>query len=99
TQVTGEMINGFHVMRSFGGEAYEKQRFEKASKTNFQQNMKIVTTAAANTPLITLIIAVAMAALIFIALTFMEMKDPAKFVAYMTAVAAILPSLRRLGEV
>ncbi len=99
TQVTGEMINGFHVMRSFGGEAYEKQRFEKASKINFQQNMKIVTTAAANTPLITLIIAVAMAALIFIALTFMEMKDPAKFVAYMTAVAAILPSLRRLGEV
>jgi subfamily B ATP-binding cassette protein MsbA len=32
TQVTGEMINGVRVMRSFGGEDYEKQRFEAASK-------------------------------------------------------------------
>lgn len=99
TQVTGEMINGFRVMRSFGGEDYEKQRFAAASKKNYQQNMKIVVTAAANTPLIQLIVALAMAGLIFVALTFMEIKDPAKFVAYMTAVAAILPSMRRLGEV
>lgn len=99
TQVTGEMINGYRVMRSFGGEAYERQRFETASKRNLQQNMKIVVTAAANTPLIHLIVASAMAVLIFIALTFMEMKDPASFVAYMAAVAAILPSMRRLGEV
>lgn len=99
TQVTGEMINGFRVMRSFGGEDYEKERFAVASKKNYQQNMKIVVTAAANTPLIQLIVAVAMAGLIFVALTFMEINDPAKFVAYMTAVAAILPSMRRLGEV
>lgn len=99
TQVTGEMINGYRVMRSFGGEAYEKQRFEQASKRNFQQNMKIVVTSAANTPLIHLIVATAMAVLIFVALTFMEMEDPASFVAYMAAVAAILPSMRRLGEV
>jgi subfamily B ATP-binding cassette protein MsbA len=99
TQVTGEMINGFKVMRSFGGETYEKQRFEQVSKKNLQQNMKIVVTAAANTPLIQLIIAIAIATLIFIALSFMEINDPAKFVAYMTAAAGMLPSMRRLGEV
>ena len=99
TQVTGEMINGFRVMRSFGGEDYEKQRFEAASKKNYQQNMKIVVTSAANTPLIQLIVAAAMAALIFIALTFMEIQDPARFVAYMTAAGMMLPSMRRLGEV
>lgn len=99
TQVTGEMINGVRVMRSFGGEDYEKQRFEAASKKNYQQNMKIVMTAAANTPLIQLIVAAAMAALIFIALTFMEIKDPAEFVAYMTAAGMMLPSMRKLGEV
>ena len=99
TQVTGEMINGFKVMRSFGGETYEKQRFEQVSKKNLQQNMKIVVTSAANTPLIQLIIAIAIAALIFIALSFMEINDPAKFVAYMTAAAGMLPSMRRLGEV
>jgi subfamily B ATP-binding cassette protein MsbA len=99
TQVTGEMINGFKVMRSFGGETYEKQRFEQVSKKNLQQNMKIVVTAAANTPLIQLIIAIAIATLIFVALSFMEINDPAKFVAYMTAAAGMLPSMRRLGEV
>lgn len=99
TQVTGEMINGVRVMRSFGGEAYEKQRFEAASKKNYQQNMKIVVTSAANTPLIQLIVAAAMAALIFIALSFMEITDPAQFVAYMTAAGMMLPSMRRLGEV
>lgn len=99
TQVAGEMINGVRVMRSFGGEDYEKQRFEAASKKNYQQNMKIVVTSAANTPLIQLIVAAAMAALIFIALSFMEMAEPAKFVAYITAAGMMLPSMRRLGEV
>jgi subfamily B ATP-binding cassette protein MsbA len=99
TQVAGEMINGVRVMRSFGGEDYEKQRFEAASRKNYQQNMKIVVTSAANTPLIQLIVAAAMAALIFIALSFMEIADPAKFVAYMTAAGMMLPSMRRLGEV
>lgn len=99
TQVTGEMINGVRVMRSFGGEDYEKQRFADASKKNYQQNMKIVVTSAANTPLIQLIVAAAMAALIFIALTFKEITDPATFVAYITAAGMMLPSMRKLGEV
>lgn len=99
TQVTGEMINGVRVMRSFGGEDYEKQRFAETSNKNYQQNMKIVVTSAANTPLIQLIVAAAMATLIFTALSFTEIADPAKFVAYITAAGAMLPAMRRLGEV
>lgn len=99
TQVTSEMIGGYRVMRSFGGEAYERQRFAAASKKNYQQNMKIVVTAAANTPLIQLIVAFAIALLIFLALSVMDLKSPAEFVAYMTAVGAILQPMRRLGEV
>lgn len=99
TQVSSEMINGYRVMRSFGGEAYERERFYQASRRNYQQNMKIVVTAAANSPLILLIVACAMAGLIFLALNVMELDNPASFVAYMTAVGAILHPLRRLGEV
>lgn len=99
TQVTSEMINGYRIMRSFGGEDYEKQRFAAASKKNYQQNMKIVVTAAANTPLIQLIVAFAIAGLIYLALNVMELGDPAAFVAYMTAVGAMLQPMRRLGEV
>ncbi len=98
-QITNEMIGGYKVMRSFGGERYEKERFEKTSQNNLKQNMKIVVTSAANTPIIHLLVALAIAFLIFVALTFMEIKDPAKFVAYMTAAAAIMPAARKLGEV
>lgn len=99
TQVASEMINGVRIMRSFGGEDYEKTRFEAISQKNYIQNMKIVLTSAANTPLIQLLVAFAMAALIYVALTYLDLKNPATFVAYMTAVGAILQPMRRLGEV
>jgi ATP-binding cassette, subfamily B, bacterial MsbA len=99
TQVSGEMVNGHKVMRNFGGESYERERFEAVSYKNYLQNMKIVVTSAANTPVIQLLVAVAMAALIFVAMSVTKMRDPAEFVAYIGAVAAMIQPLRRLGEV
>jgi subfamily B ATP-binding cassette protein MsbA len=99
TQVSGEMVNGYRVMRSFGGEPYERQRFETASKQNYFQNIKIVLTSAANTPVIQLLVAFAMAVLIFVAMNVTKMRAPAEFVAYIGAVALIIQPLRRLGEV
>jgi ATP-binding cassette, subfamily B, bacterial MsbA len=99
TQVSGEMVNGFRVMRSFGGEPYEQARFEKVSQKNYLQNMKIVMTAAANAPVIHMLVAFAMALLIFLAMSITNMRDPAEFVTYLVAVAAIIQPLRRLGEV
>ncbi|RYF96867.1 MAG: lipid A export permease/ATP-binding protein MsbA [Chitinophagaceae bacterium] len=99
TQVSGEMINGYRVMRTFGGEVYERSRFKKVSKRNYLQNMKIVMTSAANTPVIQLLVAFAMALLIFIALTFTNMREPSEFVGYMTTIGLILQPMRRLGEV
>jgi subfamily B ATP-binding cassette protein MsbA len=49
--------------------------------------------------LIQLIVAFAIAFLIFLALNVMELGNPAEFVTYMTAVGAILQPMRRLGEV
>jgi len=99
TQVSGEMVNGYRVMRSFGGEQYEKQRFDVVSKKNYAQNMKIVITSAANTPVIQMLVACAMAVLIFVAMNVTKMRQPAEFVAYIGAVALIIQPLRRLGEV
>jgi ATP-binding cassette, subfamily B, bacterial MsbA len=99
TQVTGEMVNGFRVMRSFGGEPYEQERFEKVCQKNYLQNMKIVITSAANVPVIQLLVSLAMALLIFLAMSITNMRDPAEFVTYLGAVAAIIQPLRRLGEI
>lgn len=99
TQVSAEMVNGYRVMRSFGGEEYEQQRFAAVSRKNYLQNMKIVVTSAANTPVIQFMMAVAMAALIFVAMSVTKMREPAEFVAYIGAVAAMIQPMRRLGEV
>lgn len=99
TQVSAEMINGVRVMRTFGGEAYEQKRFIDASEKNYLQNMKIIITSAANSPLIQLLVSCAIALLIFAALSFNIKQDPAHFVTYMAAVGSILQPIRRLGEV
>ena len=44
THVTSETISGFRVVRSFGGERYESDRFLKASTENRQRGLKMVRT-------------------------------------------------------
>jgi subfamily B ATP-binding cassette protein MsbA len=99
TQVTTEMINGVRVMRTFGGETYEKDRFNAVSQKNYVHNLKSIMTTAASTPMIQVLVAIAMAGLIYAALTYADLKNPATFVAYITAVGMILNPIRKLGEV
>lgn len=99
TQVASEMIHGYRVMRSFGGEEYEKRRFNQASWQNYVQNMKIVLTASLNTPLVQILVALSMGLLLYVALTVMELNDPGAFVAYFVAAGMVLKPLRQLSEV
>ncbi|MBB3170014.1 lipid A export permease/ATP-binding protein MsbA [Simiduia aestuariiviva] len=99
THIASEMINGYRVMRSFGGEQYEKDRFEKASLRNTKQNMKISLTSSANTPVIQILVAIAMGFVVYLALTFMGTSEPGAFVAYITAAALIPKPIRQLSEV
>lgn len=99
THVASEMIQGYRVMRSFGGEQYEKQRFHDASKNHFRQSMKMVTTEAVSTPVLQWIVASAMGLLMFFALTFMDTDNAGAFIAYITAAALIPKSLRQLSSV
>ena len=98
-QITGEMISGYKVMRSFGGEEYERQRFAKASDNNYAQNMKIVLTSNANAPIMHLLIAFSMSMLIYAALSVMELNSTAQFFGYITAIGMIIQPIRQLGEV
>ena len=64
THVSSEMISGHRVVRIFGGEAYEKERFAHASNRNRQQNLKMIVTKAGSVQIIQLIVAAALALLI-----------------------------------
>lgn len=99
TQTSSEMINGYRVMRSFGGEDYERQRFENASRGNYRQNLKMVTTSSFATPLLQLMVAAAMGVLVYLAMTFMNTDNAGAFIAYITAAGLIPKPVRQLSEV
>ena len=99
TQTSSEMINGYRVMRAFGGEDYERERFDKASRGNYRQNLKMVATSSFATPLLQLIVAAAMGVLVFLAMTFMATDNAGAFLAYITAAGLMPKSVRQLSEV
>ena len=94
-----ELINNYRVVRSFGGEDYEKKRFKEASFSNFKQAMKMVQTGAINTPVLQLIVASALALMIYLALLFMTNATPGEFIAYITAAGLMPKPIRQLSEV
>src|SRR5690606_6428232 len=66
THVTSETITGYRVVRSFGGEDYESQRFHRASESNRQRGLKMVRTGAVFTPTLQLATYGAMAGVMFL---------------------------------
>lgn len=99
THASAEMIHNFRVMRIFGGEEYEKARFAKASQHNARQNIKRKVTSAAAGPLIQLLAVIALAVLVFMALSLMKDATAGDILAYITAAAIIPQSMRKLGNV
>ena len=64
THVASEAVNAYRVVRTFGGEAYERQRFERSSRANQRQNLKMVVTKASSTEVIQVFVAGALSLLI-----------------------------------
>ena len=99
THISSEMVTGQRVVKSFGGEQYEKNRFLDASNYSFKQAMRMVKTSAIQTPVLQLIVTLALAVLIFLALLLMENASTGDFIAYITAAGLIPKPIRQLSEV
>ncbi len=95
TQITSEMVGGHRIVRSFGGETYERKRFYERSAFNRGQTLKQAATVAIHSPLMQLIIAIALGVLMYLALTLMSDASAGEFVAYLTT-AFLLPRPIRL---
>ncbi len=95
THITSELVGGHRIVRSFGGEPYEINRFHQASSYNKRQSLKLATTMAIQSPLMQFIIALALAGLMYLALILMKQATAGEFVAYLTA-AFLLPRPFRL---
>lgn len=99
THVTSETIQGYRVVRSFGGETYESARFNKASENNRQRGLKMTRTGAVYTPTLQLVTYSAMAVVMFLVLFLRGDSSVGDLVSYITAAALIPKPIRQLSEV
>jgi len=99
THVASETIQGYRVVRSFGGETYESQRFTAASQDNTEKQLRMTKTGAVYTPMLQLVIYSAMAVLMFLVLLLRGDATAGDMVAYITAAGLLPKPIRQLSEV
>ncbi len=68
TEIVGEVIDGYRVVRIFGGEQYELNKFNKATETSRKNDMKVAVTKAINVSSVQIIISIGIASIIFSAI-------------------------------
>ncbi|MDC7827055.1 MULTISPECIES: lipid A export permease/ATP-binding protein MsbA [Pseudomonadaceae] len=99
THVASETIQGYRVVRSFGGEDYERQRFFEAAEDNKNKQLRMVKTSAVYTPSLQLVIYSAMAVLMFLVLLLRGDASTGDLVAYITLAGLLPKPIRQLSEV
>ena len=99
THVASETIQGYRVVRSFGGEIYEEKRFFKASQSNTNKQLRMTRTGAIYTPALQLVIYTAMAVLMFLVLYLRGDASAGDMVAYITLAGLLPKPIRQLSEV
>lgn len=99
THVASETIQGYRVVRSFGGEGYEAARFRAASEDNMRKQLRMVKTSAVFTPSLQLVTFSAMGVLLFLVLLLRGDASAGDLVAYVTAAGLLPKPIRQLSEV
>lgn len=101
SHITNEVITGYQVVKNYGGQQNELTRFNNASLTNLKQGLKVVVTNSINTPLIQLLMACAMAVVVWIALRPNVLGDTTagEFIAYISAAGLLSKPVRSLTDI
>ncbi|MBS3803397.1 MAG: lipid A export permease/ATP-binding protein MsbA [Oleiphilaceae bacterium] len=101
THVASESISGYRVVRAFGGEEYERERFRKVSHKNLKQSIKLATAQAISVPAIQLLVAIAIALLVWTMLSpaILGEMTTGKLVAFITAAATMAKPIRQITSV
>ena len=99
--VLDEAISNQRVVRVFGGQEYESRRFEEAGQKIRRFNMKHAVAAAGTVPVTQLIVACAIAAIIYFAAgqAFAGSTDVGSFIEFIGATGLLLQPLKRLTGV
>ena len=101
TQVSGESVSGYKEIRLFGGQRQQHERFRDASQYNRVQNLKLAFADGLSTPVIQTLLALALATLVWFALSpdILRGFTAGSLVAFLTAATQLGKPIRQLSEV
>ena len=101
TQITNETIKGHRVIRTFNASDYVNDRLHAASDRNRRQNLKMELTRNISTPLVQMIVAMALAFLVWVAMSpdFFSNSTPGEFVTFLGAAGLLAKPIRQLTQV
>ena len=101
TGAVDESVNAHHEVRVYGGQQHEAARFDEVTHRARRLNLKIAATNATASTAIQSVAAVALAVLVFLATRpdVIANISPGVFVTVLTAMGALMPSLKRLANV
>jgi subfamily B ATP-binding cassette protein MsbA len=100
-EVLDESIANQRVVRVFGGQDYEMRRFDAAGRELRRYNMKHAAAAAGTVPVTQLLVACAIAAIVYLAAgqAFAGSTDVGHFIEFIGAMGLLLQPLKRLTGV
>ena len=99
--VVQESVGGHLVVKGFGGQSYELERFRKHSIENLKRGLKMVVVQQLNSPVVQLIMSIALSIIMYIALRPEILQDTSagQFVAYITAAGMLSKPIKALTDV
>lgn len=99
THVAEEAIEGYKVIRTFGGENYEKDKFIAATLQNCKREMKVIATNSLSTATVQQVAGIAIAATIYLATSHYAAVSAGGFASMLAAMLAILKPMKNLTAV
>ena len=101
TQVIDETISGHKVVKLFGGQDYEKRRFDQEANRVRRHLMKQVSAVAASAPIVQLIAAVALAVIVWYAMlqSTAAQLSVGEFAAFVAGMLMLTAPLKRVTDI
>ena len=99
THIASEVIDAYKIVRLYGGQKYENEKFNHATKLNQQRELKAVVTNNVSTTLVQLFIAIPIAIILFFATQSESHVSAGSFASIVSAMLMMLRPVRRLTMV
>lgn len=98
TEIASEAIDGYKVVRIFGGEQYELNKFNKATERSRQNDMKVAVSKAVNVAGVQSVIAIGIASIILASIQLSTVIDvtAGSFIAILAAMVQLIKPMKTL---